>query len=87
MSFLPRTATSATRPPVVPRTGTLRDDAEQPGRYLTDGISLYRHVGIVSSGMGQMVGLENCRTLDVVLLPIGELHRRHLRPVTPTRTA
>jgi hypothetical protein len=33
--------------------------------------------------MGQMVGLENCRSLDVMLLPIGELRSRGLRAVIP----
>ena len=85
MSFLSRAARSGT-PSALPDAGAGCHDADQPGRYLTDGVNLYRHLGAISSGMGQMVGLENCRTLDVLLLPIGELHARPLRPVTPSRT-
>ena len=85
MSFLSRAARSGT-PSAPPDTGVRCYDADQPGRYLTDGINLYRHVGAISKGKGQMVGLENCRTLDVMLLPIGELYARRLRPVIPSET-
>jgi hypothetical protein len=46
--------------------------------YLTDGVNLLRYVG---SGMGHMVGLENCRTLAVNLFTAAELRARRLRPV------
>jgi hypothetical protein len=85
MSFLSRAARNRTRSPLHDR-GRDCNDAGQAGRYLTDGVDLYRHVGAISSGMGQMVGLENCRTLDVMLLPIGELHTQRLRPVIPSET-
>ncbi len=60
------------------------DHAGRRSRYLTDGVDLYRCLGAVAGGMGQMVGLENCHSLDVLLLPIGELRARHLRAVIPT---
>jgi hypothetical protein len=85
MSFLSRAASSGT-PSALPAAGAGCYDADQPGRYVTDGINLYRHVGAISSGMGRMVGLENCRTLDVMWLPIGQLHARRLRPVIPSET-
>ena len=59
------------------------DHAGRTGRYLTDGVNLYRSLGILAGAMGQMVGLENCRSLDVMLLPIGELRSRGLRAVIP----
>ncbi len=63
------------------------DHAGRAGRYLTDGVDLYRSLGVIAGGMGQMVGLENCRSLDVVLLPIGELRTRGLRAVIPADDA
>ena len=84
MSFLSRAARSGT-PSAPPDTGARCYDADQPGRYLADGINLYRHVGATLSGMGQMVFFEDCRTLDV-LLPIGELYARRLRPLIPSET-
>ena len=63
------------------------EDAGRTGCYLTDGVNLYRSLGAIAAGMGQMVGLENCRSLDVVLLPIGELRTRGLRAVIPADDA
>jgi hypothetical protein len=63
--------------------GTFVDSTGLASRYLTDGVDLYRFIGAVASGMGQMVELENCRSLEVVLLPIGDLRARPLRAVTP----
>lgn len=64
------------------RGGTIADHTGQAGRYLTDGIALYRFLGAVTSGLGEMVGLEDCRSLELVLLPIGELHAWRLRTVS-----
>ena len=61
--------------------GGAEDDA---GSYLTDGVNLYRVLGAIPSGMGEMVGLENCRTLDVALVPVGELRARRMRVVVPS---
>jgi len=33
--------------------------------------------------MGEMVGLEDCRSLDVTWVPIGQLRARRLRTVIP----
>jgi hypothetical protein len=63
--------------------GTIADYTGRTSRYLTDGVILYRFLGAVASGMGQMVGLENCRSLDVTWLPVGELRARRLRAVMP----
>lgn len=52
-------------------------------RYLTDGVDLYRFLGEIAGGMGRMVGLENCRSLDVMLVPVGELRAGRLRAVVP----
>jgi hypothetical protein len=59
------------------------DDDHQASGYLTDGVDLYRSLGAITHGPSQIVGLENCRSLDVVLLPIGELRTRGLRAVIP----
>ena len=34
------------------------------------------------SRAGEMVGIENCRSLDIMLVPADELRRRSVRPVT-----
>jgi hypothetical protein len=62
--------------------GTIADDHGRSGRYLTDGLTLYRYIGIVASGMGRMVELEDCRSLELTWLPIRQLRR--LRAVIPT---
>ncbi len=62
---------------------TIVDDTGRAGRYLTDGVNLYRFVGEIPGALGEMVGLENCRSLDVTLVPIGELRTRRLRAVIP----
>lgn len=82
MSMLPRAVGSGPAQAVTDA-GTVADHAGQPGRDLTDGVNLYRFLGAIASGMGQMIGLENCRSLDVMLLPIGELRARRLRAVIP----
>jgi hypothetical protein len=53
----------------------------QPDRYLTDGVNLYRSLGALAGAMGQMVALEDCRSLNVVLLPIGQLRASGLHVV------
>jgi len=62
---------------------TSGDAAAPSGGYLTDGMNLYRCLGEIDDGMGQIVGLENCRSLDVSLLPTGELRSRGMRAVIP----
>ncbi len=62
---------------------TVADYAGQASRYLTDGVDLYRFVGAITGGGGQLIGLENCRSLDVTLWSIGQLHARRLHAVIP----
>ncbi len=50
-------------------------------RYLTDGVHLYRFLGSVASRAGELVGVENCWSLDIMLVPVDELQRRHFRAV------
>ncbi|HEX8975456.1 MAG TPA: hypothetical protein VF781_02995 [Solirubrobacteraceae bacterium] len=64
-------------------TGTVHDHAGRPSRYLTDGRNLYRYLGAMTSGMGLLIGFEDCRSLEVMLLPLGELRVRRLRAVIP----
>ena len=61
----------------------IAEHACRTGHYLTDGTNLYRSLGAIAAGLGHMVGLENCRSLDVMLVPIGEVRARGLRAVIP----
>jgi hypothetical protein len=65
--------------------GGVDGQADDAGAYLTDEVFLYRVVGLVGSGTGEMVELEDCYGLDVVDVPVRDLHARRLRVVTPTR--
>lgn len=67
--------------------GMVLDDDGQASGYLTDGVDLYRSLGVITRGSSKLVGLENCRSLDVVLLPIDELRTRGLRAVIPADDA
>ena len=49
-------------------------------RYLTDGSRLYRNLGRLD-GAHEMIGLENCMSLEVMLVPCNELRDGHLRAV------
>ena len=64
--------------------GVITDHAGEPSPYLTDGVNLYRYLGTIPSSMGQMIGLENCHSLDLTLWPVAELRALRLRGVTPT---
>jgi hypothetical protein len=59
---------------------------EQAGAYLTDGVFLYRVVGLVTGVGAEMVELEDCFFLDVVVVPLADVRARRLRVVTPSRT-
>jgi hypothetical protein len=50
--------------------------------YLTNGVFLYRVLDPVASGVDE-VELEDCYGLDVVCVPLRDLHARGLRVVTP----
>jgi hypothetical protein len=56
---------------------------DRAGAYLTDGVFLYRVVGLVAGERGEIVELEDCYWLDVVRAPVMALHERRLRVVTP----
>jgi hypothetical protein len=62
--------------------GVIADHAGGLSRYLTDGVTLYR-VGGILGNPGQFVALENCHTLEVILLPLKELEVRRLCAVIP----
>ena len=66
-----------------PTTGThvLVDDDGKAGSHWTDGVNLYRLLGVIAGGRSEMVGIESCRSLDVVLVPADELRGWRLRPV------
>jgi hypothetical protein len=53
--------------------------------YLTDGTRLYRCLGTVSDAGDELIGLEDCRTLSIALVPFGNLAEMTLRPVVPAR--
>jgi len=57
-------------------------DPDGAGLYFTNGIFLYRVVGIGTSDIGAMVELEDCYSLDVVRVPIHHFHAGRLRVVT-----
>jgi len=59
------------------------DHGRHAGRYLTDGVDLYRSLGPITPGPSEMIGFENCRSLDIILIAVDELRRRRLRPVFP----
>jgi len=51
------------------------------GSYFTDGTNLYRLLGPISAQHEDLVGIENCRSLDVMLMPAAELRHHRLRLV------
>ena len=64
--------TTAPLTPVVPDP----ERPSRPDRYLTDGVELYRLLGAVAGGACELVGLENCRSLEIVLVPVAEFRDR-----------
>lgn len=60
----------------------------RPGlnRYLTDGVELYRLLGAVTGGACALVGVENCRSLQIMLIPVSDLSAR-FRAVLPSASA
>ena len=58
--------------------------ATEGARYLTDGINLYRVMDAPRDSRGHaVVGVEDCRSLELILLPADELRALRLRPVCP----
>ena len=56
---------------------------DRAGVYLTNEVFLYRVAGVVASGVGEMVELEDCYGLDIVCIPLRDLRTRRLRVVRP----
>jgi len=54
------------------------------GLYLTNGVFLHRVVRVEAGEAGETVDLEDCYRLDVVCVPVCDLHRRELRVITPS---
>jgi hypothetical protein len=75
----PHAASRTDSPP--PR--SVAEKIDGAGVYLTNEVFLYRVVRFVASAVGEMVELEDCFGLDVVRVPLAELHSRRLRVVTP----
>ena len=56
----------------------------EAGRYLTDGTNLYRVVDALRGSRGRpVVGVEDCRSLELILLPVDAFRALRLRPVRP----
>jgi hypothetical protein len=47
-------------------------------------VELYRFVGAIVTGACDMVGMENCRSLELVLAPAADLHCGRLWAVAPS---
>jgi hypothetical protein len=61
-------------------------DRYLPHPYCTDGVNLYRFVGRVDRSLdATFAELEDCRSLDIVLVSVEDLARSALRPVPITR--
>jgi hypothetical protein len=58
-------------------------DINGASTYLTDGVFLFRVVGVFASRACEMVALEDCYWLDVVHVAVSDLRARRLRVVTP----
>ena len=54
---------------------------DQGRRALTDGEHLYRFLGSIASRAGELIGIENCRSLEIMLVAVEELRTGRLRAV------
>ena len=61
----------------------LNETPSMLGVYLTDEVFLYRLVRLTATSGDAIVELEDCYGMDVVRIPVTELHARALRRVTP----
>ena len=61
----------------------VHDGGGGAGSYMTDGLDLYRLLGpLEAAGIPEdLVAIEDCHSLDVVVVEAGELARWQLRPV------
>ena len=68
------------------RTSPVLDHADPDcsGRYVTDGVHLYRLLEPLDEDAHGMTGVEDCCSLEIVLLPTSDVLRR-MRPVTTAR--
>jgi hypothetical protein len=63
--------------------GASAAELDVAGVYATDGVFLYRVIGLVASEDDDLVEIEDCYGLDVVRVPVADLNARRLRRVTP----
>lgn len=73
-------ATTQLRCPTITPVAPRYDDPDGPGLYLTDGEQLYRLLRTDAPRQG-FVELEDCATLDVVVVHRDELRAWDMRPV------
>ena len=73
----------ATDQPPPTASDTAYESANGDSRYLTDGVNLYQVAAELAGADGPMVEIEDCRSLEVVLLPVDEMPRDGLWPVRP----
>jgi hypothetical protein len=53
----------------------------RPGTYVTDGVNLYRHIVSFNPPGAHMVQLEDCKSLELLLIPTAEYRSWQVRPV------
>jgi hypothetical protein len=63
----------------------LRRSEEHTSSYLTDGVRLYRFLGIMSAE--RLAEIEDCGSLQIMLVPVDELLQSALRAVIPAPAA
>ncbi len=64
-------------------TQTAFGSSEDGSEYLTDGVNLYRLIGQFDGDEGPVVGIEDCRSYEVVLLALDKIPQSRLRRVVP----
>ena len=74
-------AESTAAAPTAPKASDSPQASGRTVRYLTDGVHLYRFLGSLATRAGGMIGIENCRSLDIMLVPADDLDQGHLRAV------
>jgi hypothetical protein len=57
------------------------DGDDRVSDYVTDGVNLYRFIGSIAGRDGELVGIENCASLQIMLVPRHELRRGRFRAV------
>ena len=64
-------------------TETAFESSDDGSEYLTDGVNLYRLIGEFDGEEGRMVGIEDCRSYEVMLVPFDKIPQSRLRRVVP----